>query len=466
MRQIRYFSRQNTIVRVVLTLAIVSMATLAQAKTDTVLLLHTNDFHDHLRSDYDGSGGLPQVATYIQQERSQRVDTIVLDAGDVMNKGDLLPHVTQGAAIYEALRVIAPDAGVPGNHDWRFGASRLSELQTIAGYPMLGIDVRNKDGSPVLPASMVFDVDGVRVGVIGSTRSTPRALADGLTFLNPAETAKAIAKEAARLEDQTDLLIFLGHRNSKECRAYAEAAPTIDVFVSGHSHEKLDKPIIVAKTGALIVQAGSLAEFVGRVELVVDLDTNKVVSHKSSLVAMDAAKFAPDAKVLAIIDLGQAKSCPIATRKLTERTKPQVGANLSRLVAKALLAKSEADVALADPSALKAGLPAGVIDGNAVHRLYEMNATLDVVTLPMKGATLKACLETVTLKNNKRLQPAGFGGKGASAIELERTYKVAMTSGVAKKLKSNKSLGLAGAELTPCDFNVVDATTEYLDESK
>jgi len=53
----------------------------AQGATDTVLILHTNDFHDHIRPGYDRVGGMAYVAGYIGAARRGRDDVLVLDAG-------------------------------------------------------------------------------------------------------------------------------------------------------------------------------------------------------------------------------------------------------------------------------------------------------------------------------------------------------------------------------------------------
>ncbi|HEY5553189.1 MAG TPA: metallophosphoesterase, partial [Opitutaceae bacterium] len=76
------------------------------AETASLLILHTNDIHDHVRAGDGGLGGLPYVAGYIRQVRSERDDVLVLDAGDVAEKGDLVAHRTHSKMTYELLRRI------------------------------------------------------------------------------------------------------------------------------------------------------------------------------------------------------------------------------------------------------------------------------------------------------------------------------------------------------------------------
>jgi 2',3'-cyclic-nucleotide 2'-phosphodiesterase (5'-nucleotidase family) len=85
---------------VILSLTVVSVipayAQSGSAGTEkTLLILHTNDMHDHVRPDYDGIGGIPFISGFVSEVRSQRNDVIVLDAGDVAEKGDLVARKTE-----------------------------------------------------------------------------------------------------------------------------------------------------------------------------------------------------------------------------------------------------------------------------------------------------------------------------------------------------------------------------------
>ena len=62
-----------------------------------------------------------------------------------------------------------------------------------------------------------------------------------------------LGREAARLEQETDLLIALCHLNSKTGLALVTLCQ-VDVFVSGHAHEVLAQPSS-QEVGARIVQA-------------------------------------------------------------------------------------------------------------------------------------------------------------------------------------------------------------------
>ena len=59
----RLFSRQ-TLLSLALSLL---FALAAAAETRSLLILHTNDIHDHVRAGTGDSGGLPYIAGYVAQ---------------------------------------------------------------------------------------------------------------------------------------------------------------------------------------------------------------------------------------------------------------------------------------------------------------------------------------------------------------------------------------------------------------
>ncbi len=267
------FRRLSTL-SLALSLAFASASNAAD-RTATALLLHTNDIHAHLRASDSGTGGLPYVSAYVKKVRQGRRDVLLVDAGDVLEKGNMVSWLTHGRVMYEAMNQIGYDAGVPGNHDFAFGPEQLRANLETAKFPIL---CANPPSSEVpFEPSAVINVNGVRIGVIGMTLFSSSQLEQNKAILD---------REAKRLEQETDLLIALCHLNSKTCLALADAVPEIDIFVSGHAHEVLRQPIVAKKSGALVVQAGSLARYVGHWELTVDLDTKKVASYRGELVSL------------------------------------------------------------------------------------------------------------------------------------------------------------------------------------
>ena len=95
-------------------------------ETDTVTILHTNDINDHLRSGYDGVGGMAYVSGYVKELRAARPDVLLFDGGDAMEKGDLAAFVSESRITYEAMARVGYDACAVGNHDMAYGLDALT----------------------------------------------------------------------------------------------------------------------------------------------------------------------------------------------------------------------------------------------------------------------------------------------------------------------------------------------------
>ncbi|HPA42104.1 MAG TPA: hypothetical protein PKV69_08840, partial [Candidatus Hydrogenedentes bacterium] len=94
------FSRVCSVFRV-LALALALFAAAAGAETRSLLVIHTNDVHDHVAPGYNGREGLCHVAGLVAAERAKRDDILLLDGGDLMEKGDMAAHRTKSRLTYE-----------------------------------------------------------------------------------------------------------------------------------------------------------------------------------------------------------------------------------------------------------------------------------------------------------------------------------------------------------------------------
>ena len=450
------------------------------ARTDTLVILHTNDIHAHLRNDYDGSGGLPFVSGYIRQERALRPDILVLDAGDVAEKGDLVAFATDCELVYEALGRIGYHAGAPGNHDHDFGIPQLRRFEALADpMQLLCINLLQEDGTTEFTPSAIYDIDGVRVGVIGMI--VPR----NANCLDDDETAAAMAREAERLEPLVDLTVALCHDTSKACAALSRGAPLIDIFVSGHSHEVLHEAIIVPETGARIVQAGSYAEYVGRVELLLDLETKEILKLESSLVPMGHDSIPCDIDMLEWIRQKERELTPEAPRLVAWTDQKFDYRQLANLGAAALRSVTSAEIAFCGPGqVIRGSLPVGLIDVNAIFRTGGERAH-EVIETRLLGSEIQSYLQGLEQSDWYQTSWSGFrasieeGSDGVSVrtdLDPARTYRVVFprlewdTRFLRLLVRSrqepdewNLTLPATAPETRPVPTSFTEAVTRYLE---
>lgn len=374
------------------------------ASTKSLLILHTNDMHDHLRPGYIGIGGLPYVSGFVHAVRAERDDVLLLDAGDVLEKGDLLGYRTHGLATFEALGRIGYDAVTVGNHDLDFGVEHLRKLDAALGHRLVLLNLVDRHGEPVLEPSRVVEVNGLKVGIIGMI--APRRPHFG--GLDHEESGRALAAEAERLKRDVHLVIALSHQGSRFVADWARMAPAVDVFVAGHHHEALLEPLVAEDSGAIIVSAGSDAHWVGHLELEVDLEQKAVVGHSGGLNLLRHDRVPVDDDMLTWLADYEAAVAPEARDTVIESETPLGWFALGRLAAEAIRLRADADVGLYHPTQIiRNGLPAGSIDVNALFRISAERAD-PLLRLRMTGAEISAYMTGLAMSNWGQTQWAGM----------------------------------------------------------
>lgn len=411
--------------RLPLFLLLVGLCSALPAETARLLLLHTNDLHDHVRPGYDGVGGLPYVAGYIAAERAQHPDLLLLDAGDVNEKGDLVAHRSHGLLTYEAMRSMGYDGVTVGNHDDNGGMVGMRRAEAALGQSFLCINFVDAHRQPLFTASRIVRKGEVTVGLIGLSR--PHAEL-GLTV---AESGQVLAAEAARVRPHVDVLIAVCHEVLDRVADWSQQAPGVDLFVTGHQHLKLEQAVQVPETGAWIVQAGYYARWVGRAELDVDLERRRLVGLTNTLVEMAHDTTPVDAALLATVKATETQLAPEASDFVMENHEAVTGEDLAWLAADALRQAARVEIGFCHAGqVLRATLPQGPVDVNAVFLTggQRGEATL---TLSLTGAEIEAYL--VELAQNGS-EPANWAGFGAvidgpnirSTLEPDRLYRVIM----------------------------------------
>jgi 2',3'-cyclic-nucleotide 2'-phosphodiesterase (5'-nucleotidase family) len=77
-------------------------------------------------------------------------------------------------------------------------------------------------------------------------------------------------------------ILALTHIASKQDIQLAESVPGIDVIIGGHDHQRISPPMLVNHT--LIAQSGQYGESLGRLDLVIDRVTGRILEHNGTLI--------------------------------------------------------------------------------------------------------------------------------------------------------------------------------------
>lgn len=291
---------------IIIPLLLILLSPLSAQSDKKIVILHTNDLHSRLYgyppeasytpltiNDDNTTGGFARIATIIKNEKdANKGITMVVDAGDLV-MGSLFQGIeTQTGFLLRLIRTMGYDAGCIGNHEFDYGPGKLAEI--------VNSSVRNGEIPALLLSNAVFDqkevaddeleklfisgiiarkhiIDrgGLKIGffsLLGKVADENAAFAAPVKFGDQIKVAKMMVKELEA--EKCDLIICLSHsgvsnekddKMSGEDVRLAKKCEGIDVIISGHTHTKLEKPVIV--NGIPIVQTGAFGEYVGKLSL-------------------------------------------------------------------------------------------------------------------------------------------------------------------------------------------------------
>jgi 5'-nucleotidase/UDP-sugar diphosphatase len=487
--------------------------TAAFAKEYQITILHTNDHHGHFQK-FDpypvkDVGGLAAQSTLVNIVRAEVENAgghvMVLSAGDV-NTGVPESDLLDGEPDFNLMNMIGYDAMTLGNHEFDNSLDVLMKQKGWAKFPFLAANVVMKGaGELLVDPYIIKEIYGLKVAILGLiTEDVPTLVlpdnVKGLEFLDVIDTAEKYVPELKKKADLVIALTHIGYYDSDSelvgDAQLAEAVPGIDVIVGGHTHTTLDQPVVVGDT--LIVQADGYSEKVGRLNLTVDSDTDKVSNYTYELIPVNGKKrvkykgksYYQYVGTGFIEDKDIQKAMAAYLEGADELLKKPVGTadvelvggksvsrsqetNLGNLITDGMRVKTGADIALQNGGGIRAGIAPGTITYRDVLTVQPFGNTLTEIM--MTGAQIVEVLNVAAVKvgSGGFMQVSGLKvtynkitGKaesvlvGNAPIEIEKTYKVVTNNFVAAGGDGYKML----RPLAKYDTGYVDAeaTMEYI----
>lgn len=380
----------------------------------TLQVLHTNDVHGaiaplpdrHIMGRKTELGGSAYLATLVDEKRAEHPDTtLLIDAGDAVH-GQAETDLDEGRPMIEIMNEVGYDAGTLGNHDFQWGVGAMVDRMESANFPFLVANVTDDQGNgyPNSQAYKIWDMQGVRVGVLGlltkSTESSQRA--DRLEHVRIEAEKQALERALTAMKSEgAEVVVVLTHCGLEGDEELARAFPDQNLFfVGGHSHDRIDEPRRVA--GNTIVQAGSFGKELGALKITYDTGRKKAIGVEHSLIPIDPAEVKPDPEVAAIVEKYKA----VAHRELgkvvtnlsqTLTRKGQHDSPMGNVVTDAMrwaasdVSGRPVDLAFMNSDGLRKQLDAGDV---TLRDLYEMMPFGGELMLgQVSGASLKELLE-------------------------------------------------------------------------
>src|SRR5215470_7294086 len=287
-----------------------SAAAALKSETVCISILHTTDLHGHVlpTSDYDGNpdrGGLARCATQIARWRSENPNSIVIDVGDVYQGTDVSLR-NKGALMIDLLNHLEYDAWVVGNHEFDWGMECFKHVLQQSSMPVLAANML-MERKPEFPDAkhplakiqpfILKEIAGIKIAIIGvTTPGMPFWLwpefTRGLDFRHPVEPVRrAIASAKSR---GANAIVLTGHMGLKTrtggddfantVMALTSEFPDVAVFIAGHTHQDIPSRLT---NGVLFTQADHFGIHAGRVDLLFDRNSKKLLGREAICELMD-----------------------------------------------------------------------------------------------------------------------------------------------------------------------------------
>jgi 5'-nucleotidase/UDP-sugar diphosphatase len=382
------------------------------AKT-RIVLLHFSDYHSHAvpffsegRAD---QGGVARAIGYMK--RARKSGAVVLSGGDMVNKGSPAWSDKFTCAEWPWFNGVV-DAMALGNHDVDYGTDWLRDCRSHVTYPILS---GNTEG---LPATMIVDRGGVKIGVFAIASDDYRTLTKGLTFSDRVAAARAAVAE---LRPKVAAVIMIGHERIDEDEALAREVPGIDVIFGTHSHVKENFRRIDG-TSTYFISPFQYLTYVSRVELTID--HHRVAAATGRLVRVDSS-IKPDGKVAARVAKmereleGDPQYAPLFQPVGTLAHALPVR-DLGMLAVELMRDAVHADVAISTTSSFRQDLPSGVITFETLRQAMPYDNEIVVAT--MTGEQLQRVLDFNA--DPSYVTPV--------SVDRSKTYRIATTDYLAK----------------------------------
>lgn len=428
--------------------------TCAEAGADCKIftVLHTNDNHGRFWENSNGEYGMAARKALIDQIRAEVSanggESILLSGGDI-NTGVPESDLQDAIPDFIGMNEIRYDAMAVGNHEFDNPLAVLDSQRSIANFPMLAANIYHADGTTrYFEPYKVFDINGVRIAVIGLTTEDTAKLGNPeyiseIVFTDPTtEVAKVIAEIKAN--DKADLIFattHMGHyadgKNGSNApgdvaMARALTAGDLHAVIGGHSQNPVcmepgtneyadfkpgDDCAPDMQNGTYIMQAHEWGKYVGRADFEYFNGKLNLASYK--LIPVNLKKTVEDAEGKKTKVLIGEEIVPDADLKqllsyYQERGQGQLGeviaetdarlegdraivrgeqTNLGRLIAEAQRTKVNADFSVMNSGGVRASIEAGNISYRDVLTVQPFGNMVTLNTLT--GAQVSEYLATV-----------------------------------------------------------------------
>ena len=264
------------------------LAIVAFAGKREIHILAANDMHAQIEV-------FPQFAALADSLRTIDPSLLLFSAGDNRTGNPINDkYVLPAYPMVALMNQMGFNGSAIGNHE--FDVHSLKRLIGLSNFRYICANAFPTDSSGFkFVPYQVFDVEGLKVGVIGCIQISPSGLPsthpdnlEGISF----KPAEEVIPQYEWLSKECDVTILLSHLGYPDDIKMAEQFPWLDLIIGGHTHTQLKGNEV--KNGVLITQNKNKLHRVTYITLTVE--DGKVIDKKAQYI--DVRKYPNSVKLV------------------------------------------------------------------------------------------------------------------------------------------------------------------------
>jgi 2',3'-cyclic-nucleotide 2'-phosphodiesterase/3'-nucleotidase len=250
---------------------------------------------------------MARCITRIRRWRAENPNSILIDIGDVY-QGTEFALRDRGRMMIDLFNLLRYDAWIVGNHEFDWGIEPFRQAVARSAMPVLAANtlLEGKSAGDFSHAQHPFariqpfilkEIAGIKVAIIGLTTPGmpfwfPAKFTEGISFQDPIEPARRAIRRAQA--SGADAVVLAGHMGLKErtggddfanrCVSLTSEFPEAALFIAGHTHQDIPGRLT---NGVLLTQADHFGIHVGRVDLLFDRGSKKLLRQEARTEIMD-----------------------------------------------------------------------------------------------------------------------------------------------------------------------------------
>ncbi len=444
-------------------------ASAAPGATIDIQLLNVSDWHGQLDPLTVGTaqvGGAAALSAYFQADRAANPNSLTLTAGDAVGATPPLSSFFDDVPTIQAMNLMGFQVDTLGNHNFDGGIARLQSQIDLAEFQYVSANLTNRDDNLTgVKDFEIFDLGGVKVGVIGITNpEAPELVFPGNfgTIVPSDPVAAAFKAHRAAKAAGAEVFVVITHMGVTGFDGNGQPfGPLIDFANAVSKNNKSRFDVIVGDhtdfqfsgiiNGALVYENRSRGLTYAKAVITVDANNHKVLNKSVTFVTPFVSAVTPDPAIVSLLAPYRDQLTPILSTEVGSATveiprSDACGRSDGRLceslvgntVTDALRQRYEVDFAITNSGGLRSALtcpttdnpsdfcpaytppPFPITRGQVLTVLPFGNV---VVTLSVNGAELKSMLE-----NGVSAMP-GANGRFAQVSGLCFTYDISAPVG-------------------------------------